>query len=288
MSGEPSKTATVEFSDFLESFPPLSSEIVNINLIKKRSGHNPISEVLEVFGPAIRLYCYNQNCDGIRTFRPFARDRPYIDPSDGEHDFTLNYKCNNCMGTVKTYSLRLFLDSVSNTRKCLKIGEYPAFGKPTPNKVLDLFGSDRSLFLKGVRCENQSLGIAAFTYYRRVVESQKSRILDKIIKVSEILNVDSNKLDVMRHAKKEGQFSKSIDMIKDYIPEQLFIKGHNPLKLLYSSLSEGVHALSDEDCLQIANDIRLILIEFSMRLEETLKEDKELNLALVRLSAART
>ena len=37
--------------------------------------------------------------------------------------------------------------------------------------------------MKGRRCGNLGLGIGAFVYYRRVVENQKSRILDEIIKV---------------------------------------------------------------------------------------------------------
>lgn len=37
-------------------------------------------------------------------------------------------------------------------------------------------------------------------------------------------------------------------------------EGNNPLKLLYSQLSSGIHALSDEDCLERSEKIKVILL----------------------------
>ena len=59
----------------------------------------------------------------------------------------------------------------------------PAYCPPTPSRLFDLIGPERETFLKGRRCENQGLGIAAFAYYRRVVERQKERIFRKVIEV---------------------------------------------------------------------------------------------------------
>ena len=71
--------------------------------------------------------------------------------------------------------------------------------------------------------------------------------------------------------------------MKDAIPRDLYIKGHNPFTLLHSALSEGLHDASDEECLVAANDIRLILFEFAERLTEAMKERKELDETLSRL-----
>ena len=81
----------------------------------------------------------------------------------------------------------------------------------------------------------------------------------------------------------EIQFSKAVENVKTAIPEVLFIKGHNPLTLLHSALSEGLHEVSDEMCLVAASDIRLILFEFAERLTEAMTDQKELNEALSRL-----
>jgi hypothetical protein len=65
-----------------------------------------------------------------------------------------------------------------------KLAEVPDFGPPTPAKVFKLIGAERDYYLKGRRCENLGLGIAAFAYHRRVVENQKDRILAEIIRAS--------------------------------------------------------------------------------------------------------
>jgi hypothetical protein len=148
---------------------------------------------------------------------------------------------------------------------------------------MKLVGSDREIFLKGRRCENQGLGIGAFIYYRRVVEHQKDRILREIIKVSQKIGASQEKIDNLNIALKETQFTKALDLAKDSLPESLLINGYNPLKLLHSALSEGVHALTDEDCLEIASSVRIVLSELSERLSQALKDEAELTNALTRL-----
>ena len=51
-----------------------------------------------------------------------------------------------------------------------------------------MLGSEREYYFKGLRAESQSMGIAAFAYYRRVVENKKFVIFDQIILASELLN----------------------------------------------------------------------------------------------------
>ena len=136
------------------------------------------------------------------------------------------------------------------------------------------------MFLKGCNCENQGLGIGAFTYYRRVVENQKNRILGEIVKVSEKIGVSENEIDTLREAIKETQFSKALKMVKDVMPEKLRIDGHSPILLLHRALSRGVHELSDEECLKLASTIRLVLGELSERLSAISKDQAELTKAV--------
>ena len=75
----------------------------------------------------------------------------------------------------------------------------------------------------------------------------------------------------------------AVDGVKEAIPRVLYIKGHNPFTLLHGALSEGIHAASDGECLVAANDIRLILVELAERLNEALREQRELDAALSRL-----
>jgi VIT1/CCC1 family predicted Fe2+/Mn2+ transporter len=126
-------------------------------------------------------------------------------------------------------------------------------------------------------------GVGAFIYYRRVVENQKNRILGEIIKVSEKIGAAKEKVEKLKSAITETQFSKALDMAKDSIPESLLINGHSPILLLHSALSEGVHALTDEQCLDLAGSVRIVFGELSERLSQALKDEAELTKALSKL-----
>ena len=163
---------------------------------------------------------------------------------------------------------------------CYKFGEDPPYGPPVPSRLIKLIGPDRDIFLKGRRCENQGFGIGAFAYYRRVVENQKNRILGEIVKVSKKIGAPQDKIDTLSDAIEETQFSTALNMAKDAIPENLLIDGHSPMRLLHHALSRGVHELSDEECLELASTVRLVLGELSERSSILLKDKAELTKAI--------
>ena len=165
----------------------------------------------------------------------------------------------------------------------MKFGESPGFGMPTPTRLLKLLGDQKDTFLKGRRCENQGLGIGAFVYYRRVVEHQKNRFLAEIISAAKLLNASGEQIAALEAAKDETQFTKAMTTVKDAIPEALLLRGHNPLTLLHSALSAGVHEHSDAECLELAQDIRIVLVDLAERLGQALKDDAELKDAVSRL-----
>lgn len=169
-----------------------------------------------------------------------------------------------------------------------KFGEIPSFGPPVPSRVISLIGPDRELFLRGRRCENQGLGIGAFSYYRRVVENQKGRLINEIASVAKRLGATSDVLQLFEKAGKETQFSKAIDDIKTSIPQVLQIDGHNPLTLLHAALSEGLHMATDDECLETATSIRVVLTELAERISIALKDEYELKLAVGNLMRRKT
>jgi hypothetical protein len=165
----------------------------------------------------------------------------------------------------------------------LKLGELPLFGPPTPSRVISLIGPDRKIFLKGRRAEIQGLGIGAFAYYRRVVENQKNRILTEIGKVAARVGARAEDLEKLEAARHETQFSKAVEDVKAALPQILLIDGHNPLTLLHRALSEGLHAQTDEQCLELATSIRVVLTELAERIILALKDEAELKQAVTRL-----
>jgi hypothetical protein len=105
------------------------------------------------------------------------------------------------------------------------------------------------------------------------------RIFDNIIKAAEKTRASPDIIDALTKAKAETQFTKAVQEI----PAALLVKGHNPLTLLHSALSEGVHANTDEECLQYAQAIRLVLAELAERISQAVQDDKALNDAISKL-----
>ena len=140
--------------------------------------------------------------------------------------------------------------------------------------------------MKGRRCENQGLGIGAFVYYRRVVESHKDQIFDEIIKVAKKVSPDL--VAALEVGKAEHQFLSALDLVKAAMPQSLLIGGNNPLTLLHSALSEGLHAKTDKHCLELAQAVRVVLADLAERIGQALKDEAELSAAVARLTKSRS
>lgn len=265
------------FSEFLESVPPGTTLPVGP---AQRVTSSYEGALIRLRLPEVRLFCNQDTCNGYRFY---STDEDVIAAKPGGSKFGhITYHCRNCRRGTKIYSLWMTA-SDSGAMTAMKFGEWPEFGPPTPSRVITLIGPDRELFLKGRRSENQGLGIDAFGYYRRVVENQKNRILEQIIKASEKLGADPELLAELRAAQNETRFSNAIAAVKHGIPQALLVNGHNPLSLLHTALSNGLHAESDEDCLELATSIRIVLTELAERMGQALKDEAELARAVSRL-----
>ena len=268
------KYESVEWAEFLQSRPAGTFyEILNIIT-------RPTQVSLHISLPRLQLYCAGESCDGLRFFDCLTEQ---FCPGIGASEFFLDYRCSNCENVTKHYALRALITSSAKPVMIAKIGEFPPFGPHTPARVISMIGPDKDIFLKGRRSETQGLGIGAFAYYRRVVENQKSRIINQIENAAKRLGAKEDILKDFQKAASETQFSRAIDDIKDGIPESLLIRGHNPLTLLHTALSEGLHAQTDEECLEIASSIRIVLTELAERISAALKDDAELTNAVSRL-----
>ena len=268
-------------SEFLQSTPPNQSRHISdlsVGEVRRMGLYSEVSRALNT--PDLELHCSDDSCKGVRFFRctnVFSSTGTYLNENTLKENSVnylhVTYQCSNCQKTRKVYSLAVTLSSTEKSDgMCCKLGELPPYGEPVPPKLIELIGPDREIFLKGRNCENQGLGIGAFTYYRRVVENQKNRILKEIVKVSEKIGVPQDKINTLDQAIKETQFSKALGMAKEAMPESLLIDGHSPILLLHRALSRGVHELSDEECLELASTVRLVLGELSERLSAILKD----------------
>lgn len=265
----------IHFQKFLESTPPgIKTGVIDTERIFR--GTNGYLST-----PDLNLFCPSDACQGVRVFS--YTDNHYDLLREGKYVY-LNYQCRNCCNNYKVYSLRICEKNRDGSWMFLKLGEFPAFGPQTPTQTMKLIGGERDLFLKGRRCENQGMGIGAFVYYRRVLDNQRIRIFDELIRVISKISPGDTVISELEAAKNETQFTKAVEVIKNALPESLNINGYNPLNLLHSALSEGVHAHDDQGCLDLASSVRTVLFEFAEKLALALKEEAELSAAISRLA----
>lgn len=260
--------ALLEVKDFLESIHP--SVMKRIDGLWSYVHFNGQKRLVQT--PDIRLHC--QVCEGERTFRCSEPVRFYPTAESGTAN--IEYLCGDCHEQYKFYSLHVVFED-GGRGQAYKYGELPPFGIPVSNKVLRLFGGDAALFSKGRQCENLGYGVAAFAYYRRVVENHKNDIFSEIIKVCRTVDAPDQVVKELEAAKKEISFTKAIDQIKSALPQGLLINGQNPLLALHGALSVGLHDETDQDCLDAAHAVRLVLSDLVEKIAMLKQDNKQLS-----------
>jgi len=265
----------MSFKAFLEQTPP-DTTVTIIDFTRV----NTNTQFLVI--PDLLLHCESEQCTGPRMFK--CRDTLCIYTEWTEKFLT--YVCRNCGTRLYRFALLYQISSLP-IGAAMKFGQIPPFGPPTPSGLIRLIETDRELFLQGRRAENRGMGIGAFAYYRRVVENQRNQIIAKIAKVAKTLGSTPEIDQVFTAAINETLFTKSVEMVERFIPQALLINGENPLMLLHSALSKGLHnpEMTDAHCLRLAQSIRVVLTELAERSAAALKEDRELQQALNTLKA---
>lgn len=229
--------------------------------------------------PDLVLYCGAEECGGIRTFAYRGSNPPNVRETGS---FFMEYICRNCRKGRKIFALHGAPDE-DGSGWAVKVGEVPEFGPPLPAKVQRFVQRDRELFLKGYRAERQGLGVGAFAYYRRIVEDHKDRFIEAIERIAAQTNAPREMLQTLKRARGRHRFKEAVEEIQDAIPQAVFIDGHNPLTVLHRALSRGIHELTDEECLDRATTVRLVLTAFVERISELQREDGVLKDAMRRL-----
>jgi hypothetical protein len=272
VTSEITEPEAISLQEFLQAVPPREAREVSGLAEPHGSG-------LALTRPDITLFCSDRDCGRLQNFESISE---WIRLGVEEQTLIIRYRCKNCERFIKTFAL-LLLDRDGEDGHLVKLGELPDFGPPLPARLQRLVQSERDFLLKAFQSENKGFGIGAFAYYRRLVEDLKNHLIDEIVKTCRKIPKAESFISILEEARGETQFSKAIKKIGDAIPDGLRIDGHNPLTLLHQALSRDLHSASDEDCLEAATAIRIVLIELSERMAQITRENSELKTALSNL-----
>ncbi|MDR2711444.1 MAG: hypothetical protein LBB65_09045 [Burkholderiales bacterium] len=134
-----------------------------------------------------------------------------------------------------------------------KCGELPRL-KLVRNKTLQRFlKEDADNYEKATICLHHGYGVGAFAYFRRVVEKNIDRLLD-LVQQDAQSSGDQPTLDAIAELRRNPLMRERIEIANSVLPSHLKPDGLNPLGRLYQVLSEGVHSLSEAECLAKATD----------------------------------
>ncbi len=244
------------------------------------------------YSPSIKQHCIKCNEKQTYNFKSYdSQDWMSRVPSGNgieelyrNKSLKINYECKGCSNFELTFIVK-FSDDAKTVQK---IGQYPGYSVSGDRQTSSMLGEAKLLYRKGLICESQSFGIAAFAYYRRIVELNMKNIL---LKVSEIFDNDIEKgkyvsaIELIVVAKIAAE---KIKIIFDLLPPSMKPFGNNPLKLIYEILSIGIHELSDEECLDFSIDLRKNIEAFIHLLNVNAESILDLSESTKKLLARRT
>lgn len=270
-----------EFADFLTE-KPLYTKIIAVSNYEKATDTYSVPN--DFVGKPFKFICPNEK--NSQTFRTNMNDGfiniphsitniveknklpNFFDRESGFLMFTIQLVgvCQSC-GENIDFLIKVESDKSWFERKegenglsiyLRKIGQFPPYSI-NPDKVVDkyLTDEDSENYRKALINLSVSYGIGAFAYFRRIIENEIKRII-KDISEMDFEGVELIKQGFLKY-QNDHQMSNLIDILNKHLPKSLTELDDNPIKLLYEQLSGGIHSFSEEECLEKAKTIDIIL-----------------------------
>ncbi|MGY3052228.1 hypothetical protein ACVWYG_000418 [Pedobacter sp. UYEF25] len=200
------------------------------------------------------------------TFRAIGRCK-----SCNNHNvnFLLHVFSNNPIANIKSNIKNISFEPRNNydfpdTKIFIqKIGCYPEVKIIIDREISKHFDRETNIwYYEAKTALKNNYGIGSFAYFRRVIEKELIKIIEEIKLLPDAQSIGiQNLLDQYNSNPKTHVI---YDNIFQYLPNSLKQLGENPIKLLYNQTSDGLHALSEETCLERAKSISTLL-EFTIK-----------------------
>jgi hypothetical protein len=154
--------------------------------------------------------------------------------------------------------------------------------KPSVHKMFDKYldREARNWLYKAKVCMKDGLGIGAFAYFRRIIEKELLSIVNDI---ATLPDADPALKSLIEKHQKSNKPHLIYEELFPYLPKSLQVLDDNPIKSLYSQASEGLHTLTEADCLARANQIELVLEFVIQKINEERSTVRDVRAALKQL-----
>lgn len=209
-------------------------------------------------------------CPICKKSRPFDRkkiglDDHYPDDNYPDDDYFVTkltsrfhaflFKCHTCLSSEYAFLIEVDIEK----SELQKIGQSSSWYSIYDDKIINKFlKKDATFFKNALKCQSHGYGIGAFSYYRRVLESSIEKILKSIRSVLESEG-SLEGVKKINEALEKHSMNDKVNIAKEAIPISLTPGGKNPLKIIHHCLSIGIHNLSEDDCKENSERIRVAL-----------------------------
>ena len=148
-------------------------------------------------------------CPVCKTPRPHARHHEYGtgEPGDahfGPGLFFFAYICTYCDSSV----INFWVETSESGGWIQKIGQRPPWLPSVPKDIEGELGDDAELYKKALRNMNESYGLGAVAYLRRLFENQINPLLKVLYEIKEAEGASSEELAAIQAAIEERKLYK--------------------------------------------------------------------------------
>lgn len=215
---------------------------------------------------SLRITEIDEFCETCNQMRPFQDLRSSGGISGhpmGKNQFLqsgtsyFTFTCVSCKNENHTFLVEQ--EVTEETVKVQKYGQRPRKKLERDSKLQKFFKEDAEYYEKALISLSNGYGIAAFAYFRRIVELNIAKLLDLLASDLDTSQANDPIKIAIDELRKESPMSDKIKVANNALPEYLKPDGLNPLGTIYSLLSEGVHSLTDEECLVKAESLQACL-----------------------------
>lgn len=217
--------------------------------------------------------------------------------NDGKLDFIHYYegKCTTCKECNVSFLLHIYTKEAipqekvktiwTNPKKdpfynkhisiyIEKVGEYPEKEAQVSKEFTKYFDREScNWYFKAKKLSYENMGIGAFAYYRRIIEKELIRFMTDI---SSLKGSSEELKKLIDEYERTNKVHLLYENTYKYLPPSLQGLGKNPLKLLYQQTSQGLHNLSDEECMNRSKRIDSLLEFVVKKINEEMHEVKEI------------
>jgi len=246
----------------------------------------------------IKSYCENDSTEqtfGVKLPKElenyYSRQpgNKIVYPNDHfDKDENLNFalhirgKCSYCNKFRIDFMVNIFKEKKEGELFARKIGAFPPKEiKPEKDILSYLLPEHQEYYKKALMNLSQGYGIGAFAYFRRITED----IIKKVIK--DVINLELEGNEKVKKAWEDYQknhvMSSLLDSINPYLPNAILDIGDNPLRLLYETASLGIHELNEDECLDKAQLIDVLLQFVISKMNEEKSTVKKVREAIKKL-----